>query len=253
MSVTCRTEPVSDTPLALSVVIPTLNEARSIAALLGDLRSLDVSHEIIVVDGGSTDETVAVAAQLGARVLQAPRGRGGQLASGARAASAPMLCFLHADVRLHESARLELAQLIRSRPPGAFAFRFRIDAEGWRYRFIEFGTHLRMRLFDLPYGDQGLIVSRIDYETAGGYPEVPLMEDVALVDALRRVTAVRALRSPLPVSARRWEHEGPLTRMLRNWRIMIAYRLGASPHRLATHYLPRGGSPAQDYRDSSAA
>ncbi len=235
---TDRTEPGSGTPLALSVVIPTLNEARSIAALLGDLRSLDVPHEIIVVDGGSTDDTAGIAAQLGARVLQAPRGRGGQLAFGARAASAPMLCFLHADVRLHESARLELAQFIRSRPPGAFAFRFRIDAEGWRYRFIEFGASLRMRLFDLPYGDQGLIVSRIDYETAGGYPEVPLMEDVALVDALRRVTAVRALRSSLPVSARRWEREGPLTRMLRNWRIMIAYRLGASPHRLAAHYKP---------------
>jgi rSAM/selenodomain-associated transferase 2 len=235
---TNRTEPGSGPPLALSVVIPTLNEARSIAALLGDLRSLDVSHEVIVVDGGSTDETVRIAAQLGARVLQAPRGRGGQLASGARAASAPMLCFLHADVRLHGSARLELAQLIRSRRPGAFAFRFRIDAEGWRYRFIEFGARLRMRLFDLPYGDQGLIVSRIDYETAGGYPEVPLMEDVALVDALRRVTAVRALRSSLPVSARRWEREGPLTRMLRNCRIMIAYRLGASPHRLGEDYKP---------------
>jgi rSAM/selenodomain-associated transferase 2 len=246
MSLTCRTEPGSGAPLALSVIIPTLNEARSVAALLGDLRSLDVSHEIIVVDGGSTDETVGVAARLGARVLQAPRGRGGQLASGARAAAAPMLCFLHADVRLHESARRELAQLIRSQRPGAFAFRFRVDAEGWRYRFIEFGARLRMRLFDLPYGDQGLIVSRTDYETAGGYPEVPLMEDVALVDALRRVTAVRALRSTLPVSARRWEHEGPLTRMLRNWRILIAYRLGASPHRLATHYLPRGDSPVAD-------
>jgi rSAM/selenodomain-associated transferase 2 len=249
MSLAGRIEPGSGM-LALSVVIPTFNEARSIAALLDDLRSLDVSREIIVVDGGSTDETVGVAAQLGARVLQAPRGRGAQLAYGARAASAPMLCFLHADARLRESARLELAQLIRSRPSGAFAFRFRIDADGWRYRFIEFGARLRMRLFDLPYGDQGLVVSRIDYENAGGYPEVPLMEDVALVDALRRVTAVRALRSPLPVSARRWEDEGPLTRMLRNWRIMIAYRLGASPYRLAAHYQPRGDSPAQDYRDS---
>jgi rSAM/selenodomain-associated transferase 2 len=243
MSPTSRTEHRSGTPLALSVVIPTLNEASSIAALVGDLRSLDVSHEIIIVDGGSTDGTVGVAAQLGARVLQAPRGRGGQLAAGARAASAPMLCFLHADVRLHESARLELAQLIRSRSPGAFAFRFRIDAKGWRYRLIEFGARLRMRLFDLPYGDQGLIVSRIDYEAAGGYPEVPLMEDVALVDALRRGTVVRALCSPLLVSARRWEHEGPLTRMLRNWRIMIAYRLGASPHRLAMRYEPCGDSP----------
>ncbi|MDQ3697979.1 MAG: hypothetical protein M3373_08155, partial [Gemmatimonadota bacterium] len=161
------------------------------------------------------------------------------------------LCFLHADVRLDEKARSELARLVLSPSGGggAFAFRFRIDARGWRYRLIEVGAHLRMRLFDLPYGDQGLIVSRADYEAAGGYPDVPLMEDVALIDALRRVTAVRALRSFLPVSARRWEQEGPLKRMLRNWRIMLAYRLGASPHGLMERYRPLGDTPVADSPD----
>jgi rSAM/selenodomain-associated transferase 2 len=223
---------------AVSVIVPTVNEERSITGLLGDLRELEVPHEVIVVDGGSTDDTVAVAARHGARVLRARRGRGAQLAAGARAASAPILCFLHGDVRLHADARRELAQLARSRPAGAFAFRFRIDAPGWRYRLIELGARLRMRIFRLPYGDQGLVVSRADYEAAGGYPDLPLMEDVALADALRHVTSVRALRSELPVSARRWEREGAFTRTLRNWRIMVAYRLGASPHRLASRYRP---------------
>jgi len=220
----------------LSIIIPALNEERSIGALLDDVGALAIAHEVIVVDGGSSDETVTVAARRGARVVWARRGRGVQLAAGARAASAPMLCFLHADVRLHEPARRELEALMSSRAAGAFAFRFRIDARGWRYRVIERGTNLRVRLFGLPYGDQGLIVSRADYDATGGYRDVPLMEDVAMVDALRAVTVIRALRSSLPVSARRWEHDGPFTRMLRNWRLMLAYRLGASPHSLAARY-----------------
>jgi rSAM/selenodomain-associated transferase 2 len=232
--------------MAVSVIVPALNEDRSIAGVLGDVRELEVPHEVIVVDGGSTDDTAAVAARHGARVLQARRGRGAQLAAGARAAAAPVLCFLHADVRLHADARRELADVVRSRRAGAFAFRFRIDARGWRYRLIEFGVHLRMRVFGLPYGDQGLIVSRADYEAAGGYPDVPLMEDVALVDALRGITTVRSLRSELPVSARRWERDGPFTRMLRNWRIMLAYRLGASPHELAARYPPHDDPPVTD-------
>lgn len=226
----------------LTVVIPTLDEERWLAGLLEDLRALDVPHEVIVVDGGSEDATTRVAARLGARVIASRRGRGTQLATGARAACAELMCFLHADVRLHDRTRRDLALLARSRPAGAFAFRLRIDRHGWRYRFIEFGAHLRARLFQLPYGDQGLVVSRADYEAAGGYLDIPLMEDVALVDALRRITSVRLLRSTLPVSARRWERDGPLTRMLQNWRIMIAYRLGASPHQIAARYLPQGES-----------
>src|SRR5918996_2909581 len=135
---------------ALSVVVPTLDEERSIGALLTDLRALDVPYEVIVVDGGSSDRTVAVAERHGARVLRAPRGRGGQLAAGARAASAGMLCFLHADVRLTADGCREMADLVRSAPGGAHAFRFRIGARGWRYRFIEFGARLRVRLFQLP-------------------------------------------------------------------------------------------------------
>jgi rSAM/selenodomain-associated transferase 2 len=230
----------------VSIVVPTLNEERSIAALLCDLRELDVRHEVIVVDGGSSDDTAKVAAALGARVLCSRRGRGAQLAAGAGAATAPLLCFLHADVRLDEHARCVLAQHALLRPEGAFAFRFSIDAQGWRYRFIEFGARLRMRLFALPYGDQGLVVSRPDYETAGGYADLPLMEDVALIDGLRQITPVRCLVAKLRVSARRWEREGPLTRMLRNWRIMLAYRLGASPHRLAARYQPLGDSLVVD-------
>lgn len=206
--------------------------------MLDDLRHLACKHEVIVVDGGSMDDTVSIALRNGARVVRAERGRGIQLAAGARAATGRTLCFLHADVRLPEAARRALDRLAREELHGAYAFRFRIDASGWRYRFIEFGARLRVRLFRMPYGDQGLVVSRRDYDAAGGYPSLPLMEDVALVDALHRGDGVRALVEELPVSGRRWERDGPLTRMLRNWGIMIAYRFGASPERLARRYTP---------------
>jgi rSAM/selenodomain-associated transferase 2 len=232
----------SRTPL-LSIVIPTLDEERTVAALLGDLAMVTVPHEVIVVDGGSADETVAVATSAGARVVRTGAARGTQLAAGARAAAAPTLCFLHADVRLPNDARMELARIAEGPTSGAFAFRFRIDARGWRYRLVEIAVRLRVQLFRLPYGDQGLIVSRAHYEAAGGYPDIPLMEDVALVDALRRVTTLRALRPALHISARRWEREGLLVRIVRNWRIMIAYRLGASPAKLAAQYRPLGDMP----------
>ena len=225
---------------ALSIVIPTLNEERSIATLLEDLGALAVRHEVIVVDGGSSDATANVAAAFGARVISSRRGRGIQLGAGARAATAPVLGFLHADVRLHSDARQELAEVVSRGAEAAYAFRFSIDAPGWRYRFIELGARLRMRLFALPYGDQGLIVSRALYDAAGGYADLPLMEDVALVDALRRIAPIRSLTAALPVSARRWKQDGPLTRMLRNWRLMLAYRLGVSPHLLAARYRPLG-------------
>lgn len=222
----------------LSVVIPALNEERAIGALLDDVRQLTCDHEIIVVDGGSADDTVPIARTGGARVVQSERGRGVQLAAGAHVATGRTLCFLHADVRLPEAARRALVRLTREELRGAYAFRFRIDAVGWRYRIIELGACLRVRLFRMPYGDQGLVVSRRAYDAAGGYPPLPLMEDVALVDALNRADGVRALAEELPVSPRRWERDGPFTRTLRNWGIMLAYRFGATPERLARRYTP---------------
>ncbi len=236
-------------PVVLSVVVPTLNEERCIRTLLADIAMLPVPHEVIIADGGSTDDTTSIASDLGACVLDSPRGRGAQLAAGARAAIAPTLCFLHADVRLHADARAALVEIVRrapSSPSSAHVFRFCIDGIGWRYRFIEGGAHLRMRLLKLPYGDQGLIVSREDYDAAGGYQNVPLMEDVALIDALRRVTRLTLLRASLPVSARRWERDGPITRMLRNAATIVAYRLGASPQRLAKHYPVVSDSPVRE-------
>jgi rSAM/selenodomain-associated transferase 2 len=194
---------------ALSVVVPTLDEGGTLPGLLGTLAaSLTAPYEVVVADGGSGDDTVAVAAAAGARVVTAPRGRGRQLAAGVAAARAPLLCALHADVRPTPRALALLDAIAHAsaagRPPAdALAFRLAIDAPGLPFRLIEWGANLRSRWLRLPYGDQGLVVTRDVYDRAGGYPAWPLMEDVALVRALGRVAHVRLLPAAVIVSSRR--------------------------------------------------
>ncbi len=231
----------SPTP-RVSFVIPALDEAERLPGLLADLRSFPLAHEVIVADGGSADGTAARAAALGARVLAAPRGRGRQLRAGATAAGAPVLCFLHADMRLDAAALEALARAAAA--GGAWALRLRIAAPGWRFRLVELGANLRARA-GLPYGDQALLLPRALYQAAGGYPDVPLMEDVALVRALRRHGGVRLLSAAVAASPRRWCKDGVLRRTLRNWALVSAYLLGVPPERLARHYAPHSRSGAR--------
>lgn len=226
-------------PLHLSVIVPTLNEALALPALLGDLRRLAMPHEIVVADGGSTDATREAALAWGARVVTTARGRGAQLAAGAAAAGGGLLCFLHADARLDARALQALEQLAREGAAGAYAFRLRIDGAARALRVVEWGANARSRWLGMPYGDQGLIVARASYDAAGGYPPWPLMEDVALVRALGRVTRVRLLDADVRASARRWERDGVLRRTLGNWWLLVRYLAGASPERLARAYRSR--------------
>lgn len=224
---------------ALSVIIPALDEENTIGRLLDDIGALQVPHEIIVVDGGSADGTRDVARAMGAQVVEAPRGRGVQIAAGVRRSRAPLLCFLHADVRLGPRAVLMLERLVRARPRGAYAFRLHIDDRGPAYRLVEWEANAQARWAGLPRGDHGLIVWRSDYERAGGYPELPVMEDVALVRALGRITRVRTLPATLRVSPRRWMREGVMRGAMRHWMLLTAFLAGASPDRLAERWRPR--------------
>ncbi len=220
----------------VSFVVPALDEALTLPGLLGDLAGFPLAHEVVVADGGSRDGTGARAAALGAPVIQAPRGRGTQLAAGARAARAPVLCFLHADVRLDLAALNSIAQAASHR--SLATLRMHIDAAGLRFRLIERATNLRARA-GLPYGDQGLVIPRELYDAAGGYADVPVMEDVAFVRALRRLGArPTLLTAAVSVSPRRWLGEGVWRRTLRNWSLLAAYYAGVSPERLARSYPP---------------
>lgn len=230
-------EPRSGAAVRLSVVIPTLGEERDLPALLGDLARLSVAHEVIVADGGSADGTALVAAAHGARVVSSERGRGRQLAEGARAAAGEVLFFVHADARLGSGALAALARVAEQGAPAPAAFRLRITAPGAALRLVEFGANTRARLARLPYGDQGLIISRRDYDAVGGYRPLSLMEDVAMSLAFARRGGVCILPESIDASPRRWERDGVLRRTVRNWTLLAAYLSGADPERLARFYM----------------
>jgi rSAM/selenodomain-associated transferase 2 len=220
----------------IGVVIATLNEAQALPALLEDLRELAVSLpvDVVVADGGSADGTRAIAAASGARVLQAPRGRARQLNRGAMVAQGDWLLFLHADCRLGDGARAALrGGLEPSAGLQAAVFRFAIDLPPFWRRFLETGQVIREALSGLAYGDQGLLIRRELFQSVGGYPDLPLMEDVAMIRLLRRRTRVTRLPAPLVTSGRRYRHGGVLRTWLKHTALISLYLIGTSPARLA--------------------
>jgi rSAM/selenodomain-associated transferase 2 len=222
----------------VSVVIPTLNAADRIGPCLGALgRAVGegVIREVIIVDGGSSDAIAEVAEAVGARLIAAPRGRGAQLAAGARAAKGEWLLFLHADTVLPAGWSAAVLAHIASRPGKAGYFGLGFDAPGLAPRLVAAWANLRSRLLGLPYGDQGLLISRRQYDATGGYAEIPLMEDVALVRRIGRCR-LAALGLAVETSAARYAADGWLRRGWRNLTTLALYFLGADPERLARRY-----------------
>ncbi len=219
----------------LSVVIPTLDAAeelaRSLPALAEGLEA-GLIRELVISDGGSRDDTLRIADAAGAVVVSGPASRGGQLRRGAARAGGPWLLFMHADMVLPPGWP---AVVQRHMPTGRPAyFRLRFDAPGPAARLVAGWANLRARLLHLPYGDQGLLIARADYDAAGGFPDIPLMEDVAIARRLGR----RLCRLPVTVttSAERYRRAGWLRQGARNlWRL-IRYLAGADPARLARRY-----------------
>lgn len=221
--------------MTLSAVIPAFDEAAALPALLADLHALGESlDEIVVADAGSSDGTVAVAVAAGARVVQARRGRAHQLNAGARSATGDWLLFLHADSRVGPDARAAIRQVLGGAPAvEAATFRFAIDLpRGWRW-FIESGQSLRESLTGLAYGDQGLLVRRACFDEVGGYPELPLLEDVVILQRLRRRFGVVRLPAPVLTSGRRYRQRGILRTWLTHSAVISLFLAGVSPARLA--------------------
>jgi rSAM/selenodomain-associated transferase 2 len=216
----------------LSVVIPTLNAEPALAATLERMSSAD---EIVVADGGSTDDTSAVAERHGARIVPSPMGRGVQLAAGAVAARGDWLLFLHADTLPGQRWHAAVEAHIAAAPGKAACFHFRLADRAWQARWIERGVAARTRLLALPYGDQGLLVPRSLYERVGGYRPLPLMEDVDLVRRIGR-RRFRILDETAATSAERWRRDGWLRRSARNLACLALYRLGLSAERIARLY-----------------
>ena len=220
----------------LSVVIPTLNAADRLPACLASLRDWDPwPDQVIVADGGSTDGSCETAKAAGAQVLHAARGRGRQLAAAAAAARAEWLLFLHADTWLEPGWAREARAFMAGEPTAAAAFNFALDDPAPQARRLERIVAWRARVLGLPYGDQGLLISRQLYDTLGGFRPLPLMEDVDLVRRIGR-GRLRLLGARAFTSAARYRRDGWVRRPARNLACLSLYYLGVPPATLARLY-----------------
>lgn len=196
--------------------------------------------EVIVSDGGSRDATREIASKWGAIVLASPRGRGVQMNRGAEAASSDLLLFLHADTRVPDGYCLLIQETIGRAGILAGAFRLGIEGRSPLLRLVEVGTHWRASWLGLPYGDQGLFVDRQTFFEVGGFPPIPIMEDVELLRRIKRIGKVKVLSQCVGTSARRWKRIGPLRNTVLNQFFLAAYHLGVSPDTVARWYQTAG-------------
>ncbi|MBI1346674.1 glycosyltransferase [bacterium] len=221
--------------LRISVIIPALNESQQIASTIESAKAAGFD-EIIVVDGGSTDDTLAQSKDADIAMSSQP-GRAIQQNAGAEVATGDVLFFLHADCQPNPKSAEAIRQVMaKDRSVIAGAFRQHIDARGWRYRWLEWGNRQRVRWFGMAYGDQGLFIRRPVFENLSRFAPLPLMEDVDLMVRLRGLGTFVLLEPELIVSARRWQKRGVFRQTLRNWSLLLAYFCGVSPERLARFY-----------------
>ena len=232
--------------MRLSIIIPTLNEGEVIAGLLTALQPLrSMGCELILVDGGSSDNTCERAASLVDCLVFSPAGRALQMNRGAETAKGEWLWFLHADTTLVEKPALYLGAIIDS---GADWGRcdIRIDGAQSIFRVIERMMNWRSRLTGIATGDQGLFVRRDVFKETGAFAEIPLMEDIEFCRRQRARQRPQALPLHLQTSARRWQREGVWRTVLLMWRLRLAYFLGVDPQRLARDYR-HCSSPTREY------
>ncbi|NJP10507.1 MAG: glycosyltransferase family 2 protein [Leptolyngbyaceae cyanobacterium RU_5_1] len=220
---------------ALSVIIPVFNEAANLPITIA-IAQTAADIEVIVVDGGSQDNTVAIAQSLGVPVIHSHPGRADQMNAGAAIAQGDTLLFLHGDTQLPK----EYDQLIHETllQPGVIAGAFELAIAGsqWGLRLVEWGVKWRSRVLQLPYGDQAIFLEADVFHQLGGFSEMPIMEDFELVQRLRKRGRIAIAPAPVTTSARRWQTLGILKTTLINQWILMAYFLGVSPATLAQWY-----------------
>ena len=219
----------------LSVIVPVLNEEITVEATLQALVAL-APYEIIIVDGGSRDRTREICRRFAVEVLSSERGRARQMNFGARRASGDVLLFLHADTRLPESALDDIDAALSD--PRYLGGRFDVELPGahWMFKMIAALINYRSRATKIGTGDQALFVRRDIFDLIGGYPDIPLMEDIVFYRALKGMGNIACLRSRVVTSARRWERDGVWRTILRMWMLKLCYFAGVSPSRLKQFY-----------------
>jgi rSAM/selenodomain-associated transferase 2 len=224
----------------LSIVIPALDEGANLARILPDLVARESGAEVIVVDGGSDDDSRDVVARIASvRWLASPRGRARQMNAGARAAHGDAILFLHADTSLPVGAGAAILEALAD--PGVVGGRFDVRLDGRRRLLaaVAWMMNQRSRLTGISTGDQGIFVRRPVFDALGGYADIPLMEDIDFTRRLKRRGRVAALRLRVTTSARKWEREGVVRTIVLMWTLRLLYALGVAPLRLHRWYYGR--------------
>ena len=220
---------------SISIIIPTLNEAETVGALLSQLQGI-AGVEVIVVDGSSHDGIAAIVEKSEARLIQTSAGRALQLNKGAEEARGDILLFLHSDTKLAPGFVEQVRETLNQPGVSAGAFQLSIDGHGFGLRVIEWLANCRSKVLQMPYGDQGIFVSTDTFFSVGSFPPQPIMEDFELMRKLKKKGTVKILSLHATTSPRRWEKLGIWKTTLINQAIIIGYFLGISPEKLAEWY-----------------
>lgn len=220
-------------------MIPTLNEAAHLAATIAVLKNHApnfTNYEILVVDGGSRDQTVAIALEQAARVIQTQPGRGQQLNAGAAQAQGEVLLFLHADTQLPENWPNWIVRTLASPKVVAGAFELAIDSPKITLRWVEWAVKWRSYFWQMPYGDQAIFLTRQQFQAVGGFPEISIMEDFGLIKRLQKLGRIAIAPVAVSTSGRRWEKLGVVRTTLLNQVMIVGFYLGVSPDHLRQWY-----------------
>jgi rSAM/selenodomain-associated transferase 2 len=219
-------------------VIPVLNEEKYLRETLQHL-CLTPDEELIIADGGSTDDSVTISREFTDRVFitKSGRGRGHAMNYGAEQATGEILLFLHADCVLPDRAFTVIRDTLNRNGVSAGAFDLRISHSDFRYRIIELGANLRSRVTSIPYGDQGIFLKKEDFDRLGGFADVALMEDIEISRRLKKLGKIYFVRPQIKTSPRRWLKEGAFYTTIRDWCIALSYSFfRASPEKLKSYY-----------------
>jgi rSAM/selenodomain-associated transferase 2 len=221
--------------MRISVIVPVLNEEKTIAGVIAGLRQ-NMPDELLIVDGGSTDRTRSICAELGVSVLCSPSGRAAQMNFGAKHATGDVLLFLHADTRLPPTAFGDIRNALGDPCCVGGRFDVKLDSSSRLLKMVGAMISLRSRVTKIATGDQAIFIRRGIFAAIGGYPEIPLMEDIALSRAMKRTGRIACLESCAITSARRWKAEGAWKTILKMWILKTLYLSGVSPLRLKRYY-----------------